>query len=194
MSSLDEESENKIDFEDFMFLLVSLTLMSDLLQEIKNVKTTKWSVILKKNGTVWGKHEGATHRDTTVCLDTLCWSLLNGIKSCPNLAELTPLSKHTMKLVLGDLCPLRLCFGRVSDWLLLGPRPVNSWEQPPAQFNARERQPILSQTSPSSPYNSVGGDGETAAKMCSPIPRGRAAQLPGFSQLSWGLQLWAGRY
>lgn len=41
MSSLDEESENKIDFEDFMFLLVSLTLMSDLLQEIKNVKTTK---------------------------------------------------------------------------------------------------------------------------------------------------------
>lgn len=41
MSSLDEEPENKIDFEDFMFLLVSLTLMSDLLQEIKNVKTTK---------------------------------------------------------------------------------------------------------------------------------------------------------
>ncbi|NXB66249.1 SNTAN protein, partial [Struthidea cinerea] len=41
ISSLDDESENKIDFEDFMFLLVSLTLMSDLLQEIKNVKTTK---------------------------------------------------------------------------------------------------------------------------------------------------------
>ncbi|XP_072732558.1 sentan [Ciconia boyciana] len=41
ISSLDEESENKIDFEDFMILLVSLTLMSDLLQEIKNVKTTK---------------------------------------------------------------------------------------------------------------------------------------------------------
>ncbi|NWV31733.1 SNTAN protein, partial [Grantiella picta] len=41
ISSLDEESENKIDFEDFMILLVSLTLMSDLLQEIKNVKTSK---------------------------------------------------------------------------------------------------------------------------------------------------------
>ncbi|NXA26447.1 SNTAN protein, partial [Ibidorhyncha struthersii] len=41
ISSLDEELENKIDFEDFMILLVSLTLMSDLLQEIKNVKTTK---------------------------------------------------------------------------------------------------------------------------------------------------------
>uniref|UniRef100_H0ZGK0 Sentan, cilia apical structure protein n=1 Tax=Taeniopygia guttata TaxID=59729 RepID=H0ZGK0_TAEGU len=41
ISSLDEESENKINFEDFMIMLVSLTLMSDLLQEIKNVKTTK---------------------------------------------------------------------------------------------------------------------------------------------------------
>ncbi|NXK03128.1 SNTAN protein, partial [Herpetotheres cachinnans] len=41
ISALDEESESKIDFEDFMVLLVSLTLMSDLLQEIKNVKTTK---------------------------------------------------------------------------------------------------------------------------------------------------------
>ncbi|XP_069722102.1 sentan [Phaenicophaeus curvirostris] len=40
ISTLDEESENKIDFEDFMILLVSLTLMSDLLQEIKNVETT----------------------------------------------------------------------------------------------------------------------------------------------------------
>ncbi|XP_008934360.1 PREDICTED: sentan [Merops nubicus] len=41
ISALDEESENKIDFEDFMILLVSLALMSDLLQDIKNVKTTK---------------------------------------------------------------------------------------------------------------------------------------------------------
>uniref|UniRef100_A0A8B9U4Y5 Sentan, cilia apical structure protein n=1 Tax=Anas zonorhyncha TaxID=75864 RepID=A0A8B9U4Y5_9AVES len=41
ISSLDEETENKIDFEDFMILLVSLALMSDLLQEIKNMKTTK---------------------------------------------------------------------------------------------------------------------------------------------------------
>ncbi|NWS94333.1 SNTAN protein, partial [Mionectes macconnelli] len=41
ISDLDEEPENKIDFEDFMMTLVMLTLMSDLLQEIKNVKTTK---------------------------------------------------------------------------------------------------------------------------------------------------------
>ncbi|KFP91768.1 Sentan, partial [Apaloderma vittatum] len=41
ISALDEESENKIDFEDFMILLVSLTLMSDLLQEMKNMKKTK---------------------------------------------------------------------------------------------------------------------------------------------------------
>ncbi|NXK46051.1 SNTAN protein, partial [Chauna torquata] len=41
ISALDEELENKIDFEDFMILLVSLTLMSDLLQEIKNTKTRK---------------------------------------------------------------------------------------------------------------------------------------------------------
>ncbi|NXX73821.1 SNTAN protein, partial [Urocolius indicus] len=40
ISALDEESENKIGFEDFMILLVSLTLMSDLLQDIKHVKTT----------------------------------------------------------------------------------------------------------------------------------------------------------
>ncbi|XP_013801478.2 sentan [Apteryx mantelli] len=41
ISALDEESENKIDFEDFMIMLVSLALMSDLLREIRNVKTTK---------------------------------------------------------------------------------------------------------------------------------------------------------
>ncbi|XP_027748209.1 sentan [Empidonax traillii] len=41
ISVLDEEPENKTDFEDFMMMLVMLTLMSDLLQEIKNVKTTK---------------------------------------------------------------------------------------------------------------------------------------------------------
>ncbi|NXD75193.1 SNTAN protein, partial [Halcyon senegalensis] len=41
ISALDEELEKKLDFEDFMILLVSLSLMSDLLQEIKNVKTTK---------------------------------------------------------------------------------------------------------------------------------------------------------
>ncbi|NXD06009.1 SNTAN protein, partial [Nothocercus nigrocapillus] len=41
ISALDEESENKMDFEDFMILLVSVALMSDLLREIRNVKTTK---------------------------------------------------------------------------------------------------------------------------------------------------------
>ncbi|NXS63905.1 SNTAN protein, partial [Brachypteracias leptosomus] len=41
ISTLDEEPESKIDFEDFMILLVSLALMSGLLQEIRNVKTTK---------------------------------------------------------------------------------------------------------------------------------------------------------
>ncbi|XP_005149445.1 sentan [Melopsittacus undulatus] len=41
ISALDEEPDNKIDFEDFMILLVSLTLMSDLLQQIRNMKTTK---------------------------------------------------------------------------------------------------------------------------------------------------------
>nr|XP_021154247.1 sentan isoform X2 [Columba livia] len=41
ISSLDEESENKLDFEDFMIVLISLSLMSDLLQEIRKVKTTK---------------------------------------------------------------------------------------------------------------------------------------------------------
>ncbi|XP_064012140.1 sentan [Pogoniulus pusillus] len=40
ISALDEELENKMDFEDFMILLVSLTLMSDLLQEIKSMQTT----------------------------------------------------------------------------------------------------------------------------------------------------------
>ncbi|NXJ06757.1 SNTAN protein, partial [Odontophorus gujanensis] len=41
ISALDEEPEKKIDFEDFMISLVSLALLSDLLQEIKNVKSTK---------------------------------------------------------------------------------------------------------------------------------------------------------
>ncbi|XP_067396243.1 sentan [Emydura macquarii macquarii] len=41
VSALEEDKDNKIDFEDFMILLLSLTLMSDLLQEIRNVRTTK---------------------------------------------------------------------------------------------------------------------------------------------------------
>ncbi|NWI10475.1 SNTAN protein, partial [Crypturellus soui] len=41
ISTLDEESESKMDFEDFMILLVSVALMSDLLREIRDAKTTK---------------------------------------------------------------------------------------------------------------------------------------------------------
>ncbi|XP_030426098.1 sentan [Gopherus evgoodei] len=41
ISALDEDKDNKIDFEDFMILLLSLALMSDLLQEIRNLRTTK---------------------------------------------------------------------------------------------------------------------------------------------------------
>uniref|UniRef100_A0A8C8SZT6 Sentan, cilia apical structure protein n=1 Tax=Pelusios castaneus TaxID=367368 RepID=A0A8C8SZT6_9SAUR len=41
LSALEEEKDNKIDFEDFMILLLSLTLLSDLLQEIRNVRATK---------------------------------------------------------------------------------------------------------------------------------------------------------
>ncbi|KAM7064495.1 sentan [Molossus nigricans] len=41
LSELDEHTENKLDFEDFMILLLSITVMSDLLQTIWNVKMTK---------------------------------------------------------------------------------------------------------------------------------------------------------
>ncbi|XP_030062451.1 sentan isoform X2 [Microcaecilia unicolor] len=41
ISDLEENKDGKIDFEDFMILTLSLTLMSDLLQDIKKVKTTK---------------------------------------------------------------------------------------------------------------------------------------------------------
>uniref|UniRef100_A0A8D0H2Z0 Sentan, cilia apical structure protein n=1 Tax=Sphenodon punctatus TaxID=8508 RepID=A0A8D0H2Z0_SPHPU len=41
ISSLDENKDDKIDFEDFMILSLSLTLMSDLLPEIRNVRKTK---------------------------------------------------------------------------------------------------------------------------------------------------------
>ncbi|KAM7170723.1 sentan [Macrochelys suwanniensis] len=41
ISALDEDKDNKIDFEDFMILLLSLALLSDLLQEIRNIRTTK---------------------------------------------------------------------------------------------------------------------------------------------------------
>ncbi|XP_036187428.1 sentan [Myotis myotis] len=41
LSELDEHAEKKLDFEDFMILLLSITIMSDLLQTIWNVKMTK---------------------------------------------------------------------------------------------------------------------------------------------------------
>uniref|UniRef100_A0A803TSE4 Sentan, cilia apical structure protein n=1 Tax=Anolis carolinensis TaxID=28377 RepID=A0A803TSE4_ANOCA len=41
ISALDENKEDKIYFEDFMVQLLSLTLMSDLRQEIQNVRKTK---------------------------------------------------------------------------------------------------------------------------------------------------------
>ncbi|XP_062979495.1 sentan [Elgaria multicarinata webbii] len=41
ISALDEDKNDRIDFEDFMVQMLSLTLMSDLWQEIRNVKKTK---------------------------------------------------------------------------------------------------------------------------------------------------------
>uniref|UniRef100_A0A8C0DP42 Sentan, cilia apical structure protein n=1 Tax=Balaenoptera musculus TaxID=9771 RepID=A0A8C0DP42_BALMU len=38
LSELNEHTENKLDFEDFMILLLSITVMSDLLQNIRSVK------------------------------------------------------------------------------------------------------------------------------------------------------------
>ncbi|XP_027631340.1 sentan [Tupaia chinensis] len=41
LSELDEHMENKLDFEDFMILLLSITILSDLLQNIWSVKIMK---------------------------------------------------------------------------------------------------------------------------------------------------------
>ncbi|XP_066469087.1 sentan [Tiliqua scincoides] len=41
ISALDENMSDQTDFEDFMVQLLSLTLMSDLRQEIQNVRKTK---------------------------------------------------------------------------------------------------------------------------------------------------------
>ncbi|XP_068940640.1 sentan [Petaurus breviceps papuanus] len=41
LSELEEQTESKLGFEDFMILLLSITLMSDLLQEIWTPKITK---------------------------------------------------------------------------------------------------------------------------------------------------------
>ncbi|XP_051062730.1 sentan [Phodopus roborovskii] len=38
LSELDEHTENKLDFEDFMILLLSLAIVSDMLQNILSVK------------------------------------------------------------------------------------------------------------------------------------------------------------
>uniref|UniRef100_A0A8C2QBM9 Sentan, cilia apical structure protein n=2 Tax=Cricetulus griseus TaxID=10029 RepID=A0A8C2QBM9_CRIGR len=38
LSELDEHTENKLDFEDFMILLLSLAIVSDMLQDILSVK------------------------------------------------------------------------------------------------------------------------------------------------------------
>ncbi|EHB06779.1 Sentan [Heterocephalus glaber] len=39
LSELDEHTENKLDFEDFMILLLSITITSDLLQNIWSAKS-----------------------------------------------------------------------------------------------------------------------------------------------------------
>ncbi|XP_039073024.1 sentan [Hyaena hyaena] len=41
LSELDEHTENKLDFEDFMILLLSITVTSELLQNIWSVKIMK---------------------------------------------------------------------------------------------------------------------------------------------------------
>uniref|UniRef100_A0A8I3W5N0 Sentan, cilia apical structure protein n=1 Tax=Callithrix jacchus TaxID=9483 RepID=A0A8I3W5N0_CALJA len=41
LSELDEHTEDKLDFEDFMIFLLSITLMSDLLQNIWSIKIMK---------------------------------------------------------------------------------------------------------------------------------------------------------
>ncbi|XP_019479632.1 PREDICTED: sentan [Hipposideros armiger] len=41
LSELEEHVENKLDFEDFMILLLSITVMSDLLQNIWDVNIIK---------------------------------------------------------------------------------------------------------------------------------------------------------
>ncbi|XP_004616547.2 sentan [Sorex araneus] len=41
LSELDHNTENKLDFEDFVILLLSITVMSDLLQNIQSAKHKK---------------------------------------------------------------------------------------------------------------------------------------------------------
>ncbi|CAH2312993.1 sentan [Pelobates cultripes] len=41
MTDLEQDKDRRIDFEDVMVLLLSVSLMSDLFQEIRHVKNTK---------------------------------------------------------------------------------------------------------------------------------------------------------
>ncbi|XP_053544964.1 sentan [Bombina bombina] len=41
MSNLEEDKDGKMDFEDFMVYLLSISIMSDFFQEIRKVKNTK---------------------------------------------------------------------------------------------------------------------------------------------------------
>ncbi|KAK6480688.1 sentan-like [Huso huso] len=40
-ADLEVEKENKMDLEDFMVLVISLTVMSDVIQDIQNTQTSK---------------------------------------------------------------------------------------------------------------------------------------------------------
>lgn len=94
------------------------------------------------------------------------------------------------------LCVCYVCaLGGCADWLSVGPKaptPVSSWVQPPAQLNARERQPMLSQTSPSSPHHCGEMMGRLLQECAAPSPFGAAACVawpvssPGLSQLPQG--------
>ncbi|KAJ1110160.1 hypothetical protein NDU88_007515 [Pleurodeles waltl] len=41
MANLKEDKDNRIDFEDFMIILLSFTLLSELFYDLKKVKNTK---------------------------------------------------------------------------------------------------------------------------------------------------------
>lgn len=80
----------------------------------------------------------------------------------------------------GFVSPTSVLWGR--EWQApAGSRTSQQLGATPAQFNARNRQPMLSQTSPSPPYNSVGEDGDTAAKNVQPHPLSRALPVLGFT-------------
>ncbi|XP_051873586.1 sentan-like [Pristis pectinata] len=45
MSDLDEDKDRRMDFEDFMILLTSLTIMSDLMHELRSVTVKKMTLL-----------------------------------------------------------------------------------------------------------------------------------------------------